>query len=230
VTADAQAPAPESESRFAAGLRGFGAPGLIAILLILAGALAFMPIAAALILIWVWLSKTPWRDVGLARPRSWIGGLIAGVVLGVGLKFAMKALVMPFLGAPPTNEAFHYLAGNRNAALEFAAYAVYGAGFSEELSFRGYLFERFKKLLGGGAGATLFTLVVVTALFGAAHWQQGPSAMINAAITGLALGIVFLACRRKLFVPMVMHAAFDLTALAMIYYNLESPISHLAFK
>jgi hypothetical protein len=29
---------------------------------------------------------------------------------------------------------------------------------------------------------------------------------------------------------MVAHAAFDLTALAMIYWNLESRVAHLVFK
>jgi hypothetical protein len=31
-------------------------------------------------------------------------------------------------------------------------------------------------------------------------------------------------------VPIVAHAAFDLTALAMIYWNLESKVAHLVFK
>jgi membrane protease YdiL (CAAX protease family) len=226
----AEASTTSSDSRFAAGLRGFGALGIVAILLIVTGGLVFIPFAAVLILLWTWLSKTPWGDVGLARPSSWIGGLVVGLALGIGLKFVMKAVVMPLLGAPPTNEVFHYLAGNPNAALDFAAYAVYGAGFSEELVFRGYLFERFKKLLGGGAAATLFTLIIVTALFGAAHWQQGWPGMINATITGFLLGVVFLVLKRKLFVPMVTHAAFDLTALWMIYYGRETQITHLVFQ
>jgi hypothetical protein len=30
--------------------------------------------------------------------------------------------------------------------------------------------------------------------------------------------------------PMVAHAAFDLTAVAMIHWNLESDVAHLIFK
>jgi len=29
---------------------------------------------------------------------------------------------------------------------------------------------------------------------------------------------------------MIAHAAFDVTAVAMIYWNLESKVAHLAFK
>jgi hypothetical protein len=41
---------------------------------------------------------------------------------------------------------------------------------------------------------------------------------------------VFLACKRRLFVAMVMHAAFDITAATMIYLNLETEVAHLVFK
>lgn len=228
---DAVLTLPEPEQRvFAAGVRGFGPAGIIAFLTILAGALVFMPIAAALILLWAWLSKTPWRDIGLARPRSWLGGAAIGIALGVGLKFVLKAVVLPLLGAPPVNASFHHLAGNLSATLDLVAYAIYGAGFAEELVFRGYLFERLGKLLGNSTIATMLIVVVTTALFGAAHWQQGPYGIINAAFTGTALAIVFLACKRMLFVPMVMHAAFDITAAAMIYLNLETEVAHLVFK
>ena len=221
---------PPAQTGFAASLRGFGFAGIVAILIVVAGALVFMPIAAWLILVWAWLSKTPWREIGLARPRSWIGGVIVGVALGVGLKFALKAVVLPLLGAPAVNATFHNLAGDPSAAAWFAVYAIIGAGFAEELVFRGYLFERFRKLLGPGAGATLATVIIVTALFAVAHWQQGVFGIVNALFTGLAIAIVFLICKRKLWVPIVAHAAFDLTALWMIYFNLETKVSHLVFK
>jgi hypothetical protein len=34
----------------------------------------------------------------------------------------------------------------------------------------------------------------------------------------------------RVFLPMVTHAAFDLTALAIIYRNLEKAVAHLVFK
>src|SRR5438045_3039014 len=86
---------------FRHSLRGFGPLGIIAFLVVLAGALVFMPIAAALILLWVWLSKTSLADVGLARPKNWIAGAVIGIALGVTLKFALKAVVLPLLAAPP---------------------------------------------------------------------------------------------------------------------------------
>src|SRR5262249_11945079 len=137
MTADATLATGAPETGFRDRLRGFGPAGIVAFLIILAGALVFMPIAAVLILLWVWLSKTPWRDVGLVRPAGWIGGLVAGIALGVGFKFLMKAVVLPYLGAPPVNATFHYIAGNPKEALGLGIYAIVGAGFAEELFFRG---------------------------------------------------------------------------------------------
>ncbi|MCA1574444.1 MAG: hypothetical protein LC770_07890 [Acidobacteria bacterium] len=47
----------------AEGLRDFGPLGVLAILVILfAGNYPFVPLSAILVLVWVWRSRTPWRD------------------------------------------------------------------------------------------------------------------------------------------------------------------------
>src|SRR5436305_13406860 len=97
----------------AARLRGFGPLGILAILLILAGNFLFAPLSAVLVLVWVWLSRTPWCAIGYVRPKSWAGSVVIGVAFGCLFKFLMKALVMPLLGAPALNQAYHYLAGNK---------------------------------------------------------------------------------------------------------------------
>src|SRR5438045_3499581 len=91
----ASPPTPEDE--LAAKLRGFGPVGILAILVVLAGNLLFAPLSALLALGWAQWSRTPWRELGFKRPRSWLGGAALGVALGVTLKFVMKAIVMPLL-------------------------------------------------------------------------------------------------------------------------------------
>ena len=150
---DARA-APPPADRLAADLRGFGPIGILAILVIvLAGMFPFVPLSAILVLVWVRWSRTPWREIGYARPKSWTLDLAVGIAFGIAFKFLMKAIVMPLLGAEPINQAFHYLAGNR-AALPGAVYTmIVRAGFGEETVFRGYLFERFGKLFGSSVRA-----------------------------------------------------------------------------
>jgi hypothetical protein len=51
----------------------------------------------------------------------------------------------------------------------------------------------------------------------------------QALFTGLFCATLFVLAGH-LWLPMVAHAAFDLTALAMIYWDVESQIAHLIFK
>jgi CAAX protease family protein len=227
--------APPHDDRFAAGLRGFGPLGLLAILAILltgnvfVGNMVVVPVGALLVLLWVWRSRTPWREIGYVRPRNWALTVAGGIAFGIALKFLMKAIVMPLLGADPVNRAYHFLAGNR-AMLPAALWAMVNAGFSEETIFRGWAFERLGKLLGPSGGAKTLIVLLTSTWFGLVHYSvQGLAGVEQAAIVGLVYGGIFAATGR-LFVLMIAHAAFDLTALAMIYWNLESAVAHLVFK
>jgi uncharacterized protein len=217
------------QDRFAAELRGFGPLGILAVLIIAAGQIV-PPLSAVLVLVWTRLSRTPWREIGYVRPKSWIVSLVVGVASGILFKLLMKAIVMPLLGANPTNEAYHYLVGNR-AALPAAVFTmIVVAGFGEETVFRGYMFERLGKLLGRSLTARIVIVPVTAALFGSIHYfSQGLAGAQQAIITGLVFGTVF-AVTERIWMLMCAHAVFDLTAVAIIYWNLESEVAHLIFK
>ena len=222
-------PTTASPDPIAIGLRGFGPLGIFAIVVILAGQL-LAPLSAVLVLIWAKRSRTPWHEIGYVRPRSWFGGLLIGVALGIGLKFLMKAIVMPLLGADPVNQTYHYLVGNGYAAMAMVPFMIVTAGFGEETFFRGYLFERFGKLLGDSAGAKALTVVLTTIFFSSLHYfDQGLAGAQQATMTGLVFGTIF-AFTGRLWSLMCAHAAFDLTAVAIIYWDLESSVAHLVFK
>src|SRR5215471_13651711 len=227
------------DDRLAAQLRGFGAIGIAAIVVIVLSGNWFLgnfggmglavPIGAILALLWKRFSRTPWRDIGYVRPQSWTVIVVLGVLLGVAFKFLMKAVVMPLLGADPMNHAYHFLAGNR-VALPSAVWLMLIAGFGEETLFRGFLFERLGKLFGGSTRAKILIVVITSAGFGLAHYQsQGLTGTEQATIVGLVYGAIF-AKTGQIFTLMCAHAAFDLTALAMIYWNLESRVAHWVFR
>ena len=199
----------------------------MAIVLVLLGGAVWPPVGAVLALAWARLSRTPWRDLGYVRPKSWVGGLAAGIAFGAAFKLVMKVVVMPLLGAPAVNQAYHHLAGNA-AAIPGTLFAmIVGAGFGEETLFRGYMFERLGKLLGAGARAKVATVALTAALFGAAHYHdQGLPGAEQGVVTGLVFGTIF-ALTGRLWMLMCAHAAFDLTAYGIIYWNLESRVAHL---
>jgi len=219
-----------SHDRVAAELRGFGALGILAIVVILAGNFVFLPLSAILVLVWAHRSRTPWSEIGYVRPKSWMRTVAVGIAFGIALKFLMKAIVMPLLGADPINPAYHYLAGNR-AALPGMLYAVtIGAGFGEETVFRGYLFERFGKLFGPGVWAKTLIVLLTAGWFGLIHFPvQRLAGLEQATIVGLVFGTIF-ALTGRIWMLMFAHAAFDLTAVAMIYWNLEFDVAHLVFR
>ena len=106
---------------------------------------------------------------------------------------------------------------------------VVGGGFGEETVYRGFLFERLGKLFGSHAGARVATVLVSSALFSLAHFPvQGLAGSEQALMTGLAFGTI-MAIQGRIWLPMFAHAAYDLTALAIIYFGLEERIAHLVF-
>ena len=216
--------------RFAAGLRGFGPLGLLAILVVVASTLVPLPLTPVLVVLWAKWSRTPWREIGYLRPKSWIGSLVIGIVFGSAFKVLMKALVMPLFGADPINRAYQYLVGNTAALPGIVAAVIIGAGWGEETVYRGYLFERLGKLLGTGMAARTAIVLVTAALFAAAHYSgQGVAGVEQAAVTGLVFGAIY-AVTGRLWMVMCAHAAFDLMAIAIIYCNIEANVAHLIFK
>lgn len=208
--------------------------GILAILVVLLpGSTGFrpfsIPVSGLLALAWTTLSRTPWRDVGYSKPRNWTLTVVIGVLFGVLLKLVLKAVVLPLLGAGPTNEAYSFLRGN-TAILPAAIWAMLVAGFGEETVFRGFLFERLGKIFGSGPWAKALIVVITTTIFAAAHYRsQGIVGVEQAAITGFVLGTTY-ALVGQVWIPMIAHAVFDLTALVIIYLNLEATVAHLIFK
>jgi membrane protease YdiL (CAAX protease family) len=235
---EAPRPAPSSlsaDDRFAAGLRGFGPLGILAILVILLtgnivlGTMIVLPIGGLLVCLWVRLSHTSWSAIGYVRPGNWIVTLVGGFVFGIAFKLIVKVLMMPLFGADPINQAYHFLAGNR-ALLPTAIWAMLAAGFGEETVFRGFAFERLGKLFGSGAVAKISIVLFTSIVFALGHYSvQGLTGSEQAMITGLTFGTIY-TFTRKIVLVMVAHAAYDLTALAIIYLDIESNVAHWVFQ
>jgi uncharacterized protein len=211
-------------------LRSFGPLGVPATFIILVAALLGPLVSGALILVWATLSQTPLRDLGFSRPRNWAVTIVGAAAVGIVLKLVLKALVMPLLGAPPVNATYHYLAGNTAALPAMVGSVLISAGFGEELFFRGYLFNRIHTLLGRTPVAVAVAIVSSSAVFAVAHYpDQGLPGVEQAAVTGLVLGGLF-AWQKRIWIPMIAHVAFDLAAVALIYYNVEEQVARSLFR
>ena len=73
-------------------------------------------------------------------------------------------------------------------------------------------------------------MVFTSAWFGYGHYAfQGMPGVQQAVIVGLTFGTIF-AITGRLFLLMIAHIAFDLTALALIYWDCETAVAQFFFK
>ena len=218
------------DRRVAASLEGFGVGGALSLILILAAVLVAIPLAAVLVLLWAWLSYTPLREIGLKRPKSWLGVLVIGVAVGIGLKLLMKSVLLPYLGAPAINPAFHDLQGDLNRFLIEVPQLIVFAGFAEELVFRGYLISRLQTLMGRSMLAGIGAVLITAAIFGPLHYvMQGYWGALQATIIGILFAGAYLLNGQRLWLLIVAHAAFDVFAFWIIYAGMEEKVAHLVF-
>jgi membrane protease YdiL (CAAX protease family) len=221
-----------SDVRFPGGdsaLRGFGPRGILAASLIVLAGLAGPWAGAAAVLVWARLSGTPKAALGLSPPTRPGRTILLGTAAGALLKIVMKAIVMPLLAAPPVNSAYHFLEGNAAALPRMILTIVVSAGFGEEILYRGWLFERLGRAWGVAPAARAATVALTSLLFAAAHLaDQGVPGAMQAVLTGAVTGAVYLATG-TLWLPIAMHIAFDLTAVAILYFGLEQAVAHLLF-
>jgi membrane protease YdiL (CAAX protease family) len=73
-------------------------------------------------------------------------------------------------------------------------------------------------------------VLITSVWFGAVHYPvQGLAGAEQALIVGAIFGTIF-ARTGRIFALMIAHVAFDVTAVAIIYWNLETNVAHFFFK
>lgn len=162
-----------------------------------------------------------WREIGFARYRTWATTLALGIVSGVGLEvfdlFGKQRLLTRLLGKPPDLSGFADVRGHLKIALLMIALIWIIAAFGEELVYRGYLMNRMADLMRGSRAAWVASLIVVSAVFGLSHYHQGLTGIIEEGSDGLILGLIYLACRRNLAVPIVAHGVCDTIDIVLLF-------------
>src|SRR5436309_4497469 len=103
-------------------------------------------------------------DIGLKRPASWAHTFMIGIGLAAIVFIAMY--LSEKAGFRRDLSKFKDVQGNLELAVLGVFYALIGAGFYEEFTFRGFLITGLAMLLGGSRVAWIVACVVQGALFG----------------------------------------------------------------
>jgi membrane protease YdiL (CAAX protease family) len=166
-----------------------------------------------LILVFVRIASLPWRAIGLAPPASW------SITRDLFITFAI-AIVISVILFRCTGDRFLRrllkMAGalipeNPTERFWFGAISL-GAGVTEELLFRGFLFWYlgffFPQL-------SLVQLIVISsAMFGFCHIYQGALGIVGTGVLGAVLMWMYLSTE-SLILPITIHALIDLRILAI---------------
>lgn len=162
-----------------------------------------------LVLITSWIcvrfEKGRVSDLGLRLNRRWWGEAFQGASLGMGLILLSALIVLATGGFHWERDTTATLQG-----LVAGAWLYVGVALSEELLFRGFVFQRLIKGMGEWPGQILMAI-----LFAAAHWgNPGMSgatkvwATLNITLAAVMLGLAYVKTR-SLALPMGLHFGWN---------------------
>lgn len=172
-----------------------------------------------------WISlrvrRLRWRSVGLQVYKSWKATIALGLVVGVLLEafelFISQPFLIKVLHKQPDLELFRSVQGNLKLMLVYVALSWTLAAFGEEMVYRGYLMNRVADFFNRTRWSWIISLFVVHAGFGLAHAYQGITGVLDEALMGFLLGILYLRTGRNLAVPIVAHGVQDTIDFVLIF-------------
>ena len=156
-------------------------------------------------------------DIGLKKPESCVRTLIIGVGLAAIVFVAMY--VSEKAGFRRDLSKFKVVQGNLELTVLGVFYALIGAGFYEEFTFRGFLMQALAMIFGGSRGAWIVGCVVQGALFGLAHAYQNPLGIAITGTLGVLMGLLVLASGRNLWLVIIGHGLFDASRFVLFYFQ-----------
>jgi uncharacterized protein len=177
------------------------------------------------LLLLAWLSlrmrMLKWKNVGLKHNENWVKTILIGVLAGIGIEllelFITQPLLVGLTGRMPDLSQFQILRHNPKILLVGLALTWTVAAFGEEMVYRGYLMNRIAEIGRNSRTAWIISLVLGNVLFGAAHMGQGITGMIENAIDGILLGVLYLRRKNSLATPIIAHGVTDTVDLLLLF-------------
>lgn len=172
---------------------------------------------------WWAMKGRAWKDLGIAIPGGWGFWLGVSVAVTVIVLVTRQRLAVSRDPEPEVREAVMSQLSNLKPLLphtrrELRRFSLVSitAGVCEEALFRGLLIWYLSALI-----PTAAALLVAAALFGMAHAYQGTRGVLQTGLVGLGLVILYV-ITGTLWVPIVVHAFFDLNSGLLAYAFLRT--------
>jgi len=154
-----------------------------------------------------------WSSIGFSRPTRWWKAIAYGLAAGVAMEclelFATQPLLMHLLHTPPDLSVLSDLRGNGMMLAVALLLSWTLAAFGEELVWRGYILHRIADVITLPRLRWPVAVLVSSAVFGLAHFDQGWTGVLENAIDGALLAGLYFAGGRNLWVPIIAHGVTD---------------------
>ncbi|SEN85671.1 CAAX protease self-immunity [Mesobacillus persicus] len=170
-------------------------------------------IVVAFILLFVLVSASTFRDIGLMLPNQNISenlGMIVGFLVGV-LAVVFVLMKIPFYRKYQNSQIgeIDYMLPTTKLERKWSVLAAITAGVCEEIIYRGFVIEYLSKLPFDIPPA--YIVLISAVIFGFAHIYQGWKGFLLTGIVGYAMARVYLSTGSLLF-PILLHIIIDLRA------------------
>jgi membrane protease YdiL (CAAX protease family) len=182
----------------------------------------------------VWLRGDGWAAIGLVQPESWLETIGMSILLGGLIALASTTVVEPlserWTGAKHDLSALGTVRGNIQNTLTWIAAAWLTAATLEEFIFRGFMMREVASLVGMSLPANIINTLIVSVVFGLAHWYQSKAGALSTGIVSLLLGALFIWNGFRLWLLIMTHGMIDTVGLLMIYLGWDERLKRLIFR
>lgn len=170
-----------------------------------------------------------WKDVGLVSKQPFLQFVAIGLAVGFAMEalelFATQPVLTKIFNRGPDLRELQSLVGNAKLLILGIVLAWVLAAFGEETVYRGYLTNRVAEIFGSSRNAWIVAGVLVTLLFGLAHFPQGLTGIIENVIDGAILAALYFVTGRNLWVPIIAHGIQDTVDVLLIYLGIYPGLS-----
>lgn len=161
-----------------------------------------------------------WRDLGLAKPKTWWKPLVISLLVFTTLLLFVdyvQPIIYEAFGKQQNIAHLETLEGDLPRLIGSLIFIWITSAFLEELVFRAFLINALDKLLGSTLWSTIAAVIISSLIFGMIHAYQGFTGILVTACIGLIFGVFYILNGRRIWPLIFIHGLVDSLTLITFY-------------